>query len=254
MYEEFKASGIGIKPWAVTDEGISYKGKMFKYAEIGNFSLITTPSTGLTNGVINLQSKTSRGAEVLAFKYADKERAHKIIDFVNQKIQEANGIAKDYKFIMRAHTGTSLEVYETYLVLKHMQVGSLLTNIARGGALAGKKINYSDLTSVQFREPAGLTVGFIQFAYPGCVESKGGITDMLNDENSIPVQPSDIMLARQIVEYIEQRKAELKQPQATTIIQQNSTADEIKKFKELLDCGVITQEEFDAKKKQLLGL
>lgn len=32
------------------------------------------------------------------------------------------------------------------------------------------------------------------------------------------------------------------------------TADELKKFKELLDSGVITQEEFDTKKKQLLGL
>ena len=35
---------------------------------------------------------------------------------------------------------------------------------------------------------------------------------------------------------------------------QRSNADELKKFKELLDSGVITQEEFDAKKKQLLGL
>lgn len=34
----------------------------------------------------------------------------------------------------------------------------------------------------------------------------------------------------------------------------NSNADELKKYKELLDNGVITQEEFDAKKKQLLGL
>ncbi len=33
-----------------------------------------------------------------------------------------------------------------------------------------------------------------------------------------------------------------------------SNADEIKKYKELLDGGIITQEEFDAKKKQLLGL
>ena len=33
-----------------------------------------------------------------------------------------------------------------------------------------------------------------------------------------------------------------------------SNADELKKYKELLDDGVITQEEFDAKKKQLLGL
>lgn len=32
------------------------------------------------------------------------------------------------------------------------------------------------------------------------------------------------------------------------------TADDIRKFKELLDAGVITQAEFDAKKKQLLGL
>lgn len=33
-----------------------------------------------------------------------------------------------------------------------------------------------------------------------------------------------------------------------------SSADEIEKFKGLLDKGIITQEEFDAKKKQLLGL
>lgn len=33
-----------------------------------------------------------------------------------------------------------------------------------------------------------------------------------------------------------------------------SNADELKKYKELLDAGIITQEEFDAKKKQLLGL
>ena len=33
-----------------------------------------------------------------------------------------------------------------------------------------------------------------------------------------------------------------------------SSADEIRKFKELADDGIITQEEFEAKKKQLLGL
>ena len=33
-----------------------------------------------------------------------------------------------------------------------------------------------------------------------------------------------------------------------------SVADEIKKFKELLDMGAITQEEFDTKKKELLKL
>ena len=33
-----------------------------------------------------------------------------------------------------------------------------------------------------------------------------------------------------------------------------SGADEIMKYKQMLDAGIITQEEFDAKKKQLLGL
>ena len=38
------------------------------------------------------------------------------------------------------------------------------------------------------------------------------------------------------------------------IVKEASTADELKKYKELLDSGVITQEEFEEKKKQLLGL
>jgi hypothetical protein len=41
-------------------------------------------------------------------------------------------------------------------------------------------------------------------------------------------------------------------PPTTTIAPTNF--DEIKKFKDLLDSGIITQEEFDTKKKQLLGL
>ena len=41
---------------------------------------------------------------------------------------------------------------------------------------------------------------------------------------------------------------------SVTVVNNNSNADELKKFKELFDLGVITQEEFDAKKKQLLGL
>ena len=41
---------------------------------------------------------------------------------------------------------------------------------------------------------------------------------------------------------------------STTVINNSSNADELAKFKKLLDDGIITQEEYDAKKKQLLGL
>lgn len=40
----------------------------------------------------------------------------------------------------------------------------------------------------------------------------------------------------------------------TQVINNNSTAEELLKFKQLLDMGVLTQEEFDKKKKELLGI
>ena len=47
-------------------------------------------------------------------------------------------------------------------------------------------------------------------------------------------------------------------PAASTVVSPAAPAasamDELKKLKELLDMGIVTQEEFDAKKKQLLGL
>ena len=43
-------------------------------------------------------------------------------------------------------------------------------------------------------------------------------------------------------------------PTEPVLTMNTSNADELKKYKELLDSGIITQEEFDAKKKQLLGL
>jgi len=51
-----------------------------------------------------------------------------------------------------------------------------------------------------------------------------------------------------------ERQQEKAKSVAVASAPKNDSADELKKFKDLLDSGVITQEEFDAKKKQLLGL
>lgn len=64
-------------------------------------------------------------------------------------------------------------------------------------------------------------------------------------------------------EFVNATLAAKEQYNANKVPQQNvvsepvvpqSNADELKKYKDLLDNGVITQEEFEAKKKQLLGL
>ncbi len=58
--------------------------------------------------------------------------------------------------------------------------------------------------------------------------------------------------AQQILSKFQTIISELSKEQP--IVSNNSAADEIKKYKELLDIGAITKEEFDAKKKELLNL
>lgn len=249
MNLSFKAPGLN-KNWSVSDNSLTIGNTEYPFSEISSFKLVTSASAilpGVAQGFHN--GKLIQ----CAFKFADRVTATQAIAFIQEKIDEAQGTEKNYKYKLTAHTGSTLEVYDTYLIINHMQVG-FMSNAMNGGALGGKRIDFKNLTSVQFREPAGFTVGFIQFAYPGSVESKGGVSAMINDENSIPIQPAMVEQAREIVDFIQKKKDELSSPQANTIIQQASTADELKKFKELLDMGIITQEEFDAKKKQLLGL
>ena len=68
---------------------------------------------------------------------------------------------------------------------------------------------------------------------------------MIKNADAIYAVVSNLLLERQQKE---------NRSSSAAYIQQSDEADQIKKYKDLLDSGVITQEEFDAKKKQLLGL
>ena len=243
----------GSKVFGVIDNAIVYGKEEIPFSKISSIKIIAAP-TPLTNGIA--QMLVGGKNYDLVYKYADRDRAASALGYAKDQITEASGVKKNYKYGITAHTGTTLEVYDTYLVLNFVRTGGLGTltaNVFSGGGTGGKRINFSDITAVQFKEPAGMSVGFIQFAYPGSGEVRGGVIDAINDENAIPVSPQNLAVAREIVDFIEKKRSEMRSS-SNTIIQQTSAADELKKFKELLDLGIITQEEFDAKKKQLLGL
>ena len=123
------------------------------------------------------------------------------------------------------------------------------------GIKGDKTLYYSDVTAVQYKRP-GILAGHIQFSILGGHEDTGGVLSASGDENTITFNKGSECLAEKVVEYINQKLKEIKvaKNQGTIIQQAASSADELKKMKELLDMGIITQEEFDAKKKQLLGL
>ena len=120
------------------------------------------------------------------------------------------------------------------------------------GFFKGDKTNYiNQITGIQVKPGTLWTNGYIQITVPGGIESKKGLLDATLDENTVAFTSKDNELVNQIKSKIEEL---MSQQRMGHIINQSSPADEIRKYKELLDDGVITQEEFEQKKKQLLGL
>ena len=121
------------------------------------------------------------------------------------------------------------------------------------GLRGSKTIPYSSITSVQFKEPGILTVGYIQLVILGEPSVQGDTLKAIENENTTPFAKKDLSAAYHVKALIEKKVKESRNNPSATIIQK-TPIEQIKDLKELLDLGAITQEEFDKKKKQLLSL
>lgn len=116
-------------------------------------------------------------------------------------------------------------------------------------------INYDDYDIVELLNPYSIskddTLGYIKF-------KKSGIPDDLNSEIFF-FTSEETKKAQSIFSYISHKIDDEKLKQRNFAKNQQkyadiSIADEILKFKQLLDMGAITEEEFEKKKKELLNL
>ena len=153
------------------------------------------------------------------------------------------------KYCLSGARGREIIVYENKVVLKvKATLGSFLTgNISDGE----KTIYYKDCIGVQFKE-SGILLGYLQFETAGRIMNNSA-SNFFN-ENTFTFEhpnPSNELM-KEVANFVK-HKVELSKTE-TNDNNTVSVANEIIKFKNLLDQGIITQEEFDAKKKQLLGL
>lgn len=139
-----------------------------------------------------------------------------------------------------------LKVFEDRIELTKQDVTKWFNNITT------KTIPLSSVTSVQIKPPRSRIAGFIAFSLIGGREYHGASSmDAIRDENAFLIRIDTYQKAMEIKSYIDDFIAN---KGTSTQVNRASAADEIIKFKALLDQGILTQEEFDAKKKQLLGL
>lgn len=161
-------------------------------------------------------------------------------------------------YVFDGGNGTLLEVYEDKVILYHNK--SLFGKYAAflENNVGEKTLYATDISSVEFKEAQKMCIGYIRFSVYMGSEIRKSVSDAAQDPNSVAIGLVERNeQAAEIKKYLDQMLANVhsnKNSASNTIIQSSSNAEELKKYKDLLDSGIISQEEFDAKKKQLLGL
>ena len=126
-----------------------------------------------------------------------------------------------------------------YMAMSKIEM-TVTTKRVYGKALFGKRVDLpmDSVSAIGSKWPMGIAVS-----------TSSGKIDFLMIKNRDEIHKC-------VSELLIERQSKIATAPTTTIKQEipQSNAEELKKYKELLDMGVITQEEFDSKKKQLLGL
>lgn len=92
-----------------------------------------------------------------------------------------------------------------------------------------------------------MTAGYLQLTLKGGSEAKGGLFQSTTDENTVNFYNGKNKDFEEVKETIEKHISGSSHKAASNL-------DELEKLASLKEKGIITQEEFDAKKKSLLEL
>ncbi len=141
-----------------------------------------------------------------------------------------------------------LEVFEDRVTITPKGVLGFLNKGIKGT----KEIPFTSIVAVQFKEAGAVFSGYLQFTIPGGNESKGGIFAATKDENTFMfAQAKNNAQAKEIKEYIDGAIRRSRAPQAAVPV--TNLSDELLKLGQLRGKGVLSEDEFQAAKKKLIG-
>jgi Domain of unknown function (DUF4429)/Short C-terminal domain/Protein of unknown function (DUF2510) len=147
---------------------------------------------------------------------------------------------------VKGHNG-QITIEGDWLTIERKGLGRI------GHSKGDRRIPLASITAVQMRPAGAFANGFLKFTVPGSPELRGGLNAAGKDENAVifrKSQQDDFNLVRERVEaYIAQKHA----PQPAAPPAQPDVTDQLKKLAELRDAGVLTTEEFESKKAELLA-
>ncbi len=142
--------------------------------------------------------------------------------------------------------GGTVELLDDGLVIRRKGVASFLSQ----GLQGEKRIPFSSITSIQFKEP-GITTGYIQFGLLGGVEKRGGVFDATKDENTVLFVSTALGNFRRLREIVESKIGQAHRTPGPSIVSSATYAEELTRLADLRDRGVLSDEEFGDEKARL---
>ena len=129
---------------------------------------------------------------------------------------------------------------------------------ARAIGLGDKTIFIKDITGVELKKPGILSDGFFTLTIPGSAGNEiiGGKRGKTTDENSIAFAKNynEFVKAKDLVtQLIEKASLDNQEVKVEPNQSSDDIPDQIKKLADLRDQGILTEEEFNSKKTDLLS-
>jgi len=149
----------------------------------------------------------------------------------------------------------SSQVYDLKLATITVTPDTVTIQHKRGTVHSGKtkELQLKSISGIELQEPGVIMAGYIQFMFSGGKESNAiKRTDVAKHENTVMIGKKEFHKAQEIRDAV---NAYMKQSKSAPVAAAPlSDADELKKWADLRDSGVISAEDFEAKKKQIIGL
>ncbi|MGZ4848724.1 MAG: DUF4429 domain-containing protein [Halobacteriota archaeon] len=156
----------------------------------------------------------------------------------------------DQVLITAKGTNGQLELLPTKIRIRRKGMLALATQGIKGD----KEIYIDQISSIQLKS-SGVTSGYIQFSFLGGQETKRGLFDATHDENTVRFvkkhQPEFEAIKRAVEQKLHEARSSRAQPMQQPV--SDDVPSQIQKLAQLREQGILTDQEFNQKKQELLS-
>ncbi len=249
----WKANTLSVYPFenlsGITfNDGLAFKWAQFRGPSVGQVPAALATVTELPDAIhlskINKEARSSVEALVHAGARSIPNPDLDVRTSVKTRDSEMPG---ELGLVLEAEgSGGHLWLFEDRVRIKHFGLrGAISSGVFKGD----KEIGIDQISAVQWRNPGSVTLGHIQFSF------MGGSSDAWmasRDENAVlfsKVQESAFRRLKDELD-VRMRTRRAGTPGATSV--KEDVPDQIRKLADLRDAGILTAEEFETKKAELL--